>query len=316
MDSNDTTVKARTWDEFIGQRALKLRLGTHIRASIAEERPLEHILLTGPPGSGKTTLAELIAQGTGDPLRAVTMPIDRKALIEILMDFTGGILFLDEIHAMAKKDQEMLLPVLGRGVYVNTRGDEFEIPWLTVIGATTERDKVITPLLERFILRPEVEAYTDTEMGWIVQGMAIKARVNMDPSMARELGAASGGIPRNAKQFVFAARALAATTEDEVTATDVLALCVVDPDGLSELHNRYLALLDSQGGRAGSRTIEGLLQIQPIYARELERLLIGKGFITYTPSGRVLTRSGTLRARREVQRTMYSRTPASKSQGR
>lgn len=307
MDSNDSTVKARTWDEFIGQRALKTRFRTHIKAAIVEERPLEHTILYGPPGSGKSTMAELIAQGTGDPLLALVMPIDRKALVSALLNFEGGVLFLDEIHAMPKKDQEMLLPVLGRGVLVDARGNENAIPWLTVIGATTERDKVITPLFERFIIQTEYEKYTDEELGWIVESMAIKARVNIDHTMARELGAASGGIPRNAKKFVFTARALAATSEREVTAADVLALCMVDPDGLTELHNRYLGVLDSQGGRAGSKTLEGLLRISPIYARDLERLLIEKGFITYTPSGRVLTPAGVRRARGYETRTMYVR---------
>ncbi len=296
-DSNDESLRATTFEDFVGQDAMKLRLNTHIKAALAEKRPLEHILLAGPPGTGKTTMALLIADKLGDPITVLTMPIERKSLLLNLSypTFKGGVLFLDEIHALPKKDQEMLLPILGKGVYVDSRGDEYTIPFLTVIGATTERDKLITPLYQRFVIKPEFEPYTDVQLGDIVARMAKKAGVEMSFEMAVELGAASGGIPRNAKQFVFAARALAATEKHQPTAAGVLDFCGIDADGLGEVHRRYLALGVSQGNVMGQKTITGMLQIPEGHCREVERLLIQKGFLTYSPRGRVITAKGVAR---------------------
>jgi len=236
--SNDESVKPPTWFEFVGQELLKERLMVHIKAAVIGKRPLEHVLLSGPPGSGKTTLANLIPPALYFDCPRLTLNgvgLDRKQLIDRVCppDFRGGVLIIDEIHAMAKKDQEFLLDLLGRGYLGN-----MHFGWITVIGATTERDAIITPLVDRFPLKPEFEPYTDEELGLIVQGMAERIDLDMTTETAQDLGRACGGIPSNAKQFVFAYRALLSTSGKIPEASQVLDLCQVDPDGLPQLHRR------------------------------------------------------------------------------
>lgn len=270
---------------------------------------MEHVLLTAPPGSGKSTMAALIAEELGDPIKSLTVTgIERKHLIRELKipNFRGGVLFLDEIHGLSKKDQEIFLPVLGRNMVMDERGRELLLPWLTVIGATTERDKLITPLVDRFPIVPEFEPYSDEEMADIVGGMAVKAEVHIGREMALGLGGAAGGVPRAAERLVLAVRALRATVED-VTIDMVLDLCSVDADGLTALHLKYLNLLESQDGKAGQKTIESILRIPAGYVRELERLLVERELITYTAAGRVLTSRGEGRIRTKQPVESYTR---------
>lgn len=284
----------RVWSEFIGQSRMKRRLQIHIHAAFQGKRPLEHVLLAGPPGFGKTTLATLIADELTDPITTIVMPMARKPLIRELANFGGGVLFLDEIHALTRRDQELLLPVLDRSVVVDDRGREYPLGWVTVIGATTEPDKMIAPLHDRFAIRPDFVPYTDEQLGEIVLLMAQNADVAIDETMAIALGRAAGGIPRMAKQFVYAARDLAALG-DIPTTEEVLDLCSVDQDGLTSLHQRYLEILGSQSGPVGQKTIEMMLRVPPPVIRDLERLLLSRNLVEYTPGGRQLTPSGLTR---------------------
>lgn len=305
MESNDETVKPQNWNEFIGQPLTTKRLQTHIKAAVIEKRSLEHLLLAGPPGYGKTTLADLVIHDLHDPvLRLHGVGLDRKQMIASIRRpmFVGGVIFIDEIHAIPKRDQEFLLDFLGRGVI----GNEEKFSWVTVVGATTERDLVIKTLYERFIIRPEFETYTDEDLGKIVAGMAKKIRLKIDRPMAEALGRAAGGVPRNAKQFVFAARALLSTAEKMPNAEQVLDFCQVDSDGLGILHLKLMDIVDSQG-KASERTICNQLRITPGYCRELERLLLDHKLLTYSSSGRVLTPTGAARHRGETHTQDWTR---------
>lgn len=279
---------------------MKTRLCVHMDAAKTRVQPLDHVLLSGPAGTGKSTLANLIGAYLNDPVTLLTMPMDRKTLVRAIQAFNGGILFLDEIHALPKRDQELLLPVLSEKVIIDARGRRYQIPWLTVIGATTERDKLIAPLHGRFQIKPEIAPYTDFELGQIVAGMADRMGITLDQETAVTLGTASGGVPRNAEAFILAYRDLT-TNGEGVTAQTVLDLCQVDADGLTEQHRRYLSILSDQGGRAGQKTIEMLLQIPDQIVRELERLLLNRGLIEYGSTGRELTPTGVGRTQgREV----------------
>lgn len=303
FETSAQTLGVQDWEGFVGQDQLKSRLDIHIAAALHDRRPLEHTLLTGPLGSGKTTMARLIGVRTTDPVLELTMPMDRKSLVREIDNWTGGILFLDEIHAL--RDQEMLLPLLTEGYILDSRGIKHQRGWLTVVAATTERDKVIKTLFSRFDITPEFEPYTDEQLGLIVARMARQAEVDLTQEIALALGRASGGIPRNAEHLVLAARALQITGRP-VTAAAVLEFCQTDPDGLTLLHRRYLDVLVAQNGKASQKTLEMLLRLPAEAVRDLERLLLEKELIVYTPTGRELTAKGRAKqAGREAQE--YSR---------
>lgn len=298
---SETLLGPTEWDQFVGQERLKRRLQVHIQAAVHGKRELEHVLLAGPPGFGKTTLSTLIADSLCDRLKTLVMPMSRKALIYELAAFPGGVMFLDEIHAMTKRDQELLLPVMDRGIVVDERGREYAVGWITIVAATTERDKLIGPLHDRFTIRPDFVPYTDDELRQIVSLMAYQADVDLTGEAAVALGKAAGGIPRTARQFVFAARDLASTFGRDPTVEEILDLCETDAEGLTTIHVRYLEILSEQRGQAGQKTIEALLRVPAAYIQELERLLLQRGLIEYTPSGRKLTPEGVQKmVRREI----------------
>lgn len=290
----DDPLRARSWDQFIGQADMRRRLNTHIQAALAERRMLPHVLLAGPPGFGKTTLAQIIGSDLGDRLQFVTMPIDLGPVLRQWQP--GGILFLDEIHRATKAQQEDLLPLLepgsGTEAYIQLKtGGRLSVPHITVIGATTEADKIIPPLYDRFTIKPSFVDYSDEEMGQIVIGMADRMGLDIPDSLAIALGQATGGTPRNAKQLVFAARDLACSGEP-ATLGNILALSGREADGLTVEHLKYLDLLAQQDGRAALPTMSALLRLHPSTVRELERLLLTRGLVQYSPQGRTLTSLG------------------------
>lgn len=283
------------WDGFIGQQKLKRRLDVHITAAVNDERTLDPVFLAGPPGFGKTSLAVIIAERLGVPLTTVKMPVTERALISALRAFRGpGVFFMDEIHALPKGLQEMLLPVVDRSTVVNKRGWEFALEGIMLVAATTERDKVIKPLYDRFPIKPEFGEYSDDEMNRIVTGMAHRAGVKLPKPVMSSLGRAAGGVPRNAEQLVFAARDLRASGTDP-TLAEILTLVEIDQDGLNATHVRYLRSLAEGGGMMGQKTLEMLLRTSPAVLRETERLLISRKYIEYTPSGREITPEGVRR---------------------
>ena len=188
-------IRPETWDDYVGQEAMKDRLAVHISSALIREETLDHILLTGPPGCGKTSLASIIATEFGEPFTSFLMPIKEKALLLFLRQRHGVVLF-DEIHRLSVKQQEALLPLVEDGYYQLDNGDRVYADNLTIIGATTEPEKIIPPLFDRFPIKPPFDDYTADEMRDIVHRMAYASGIELDDMQAAVLGSAAGGVPR------------------------------------------------------------------------------------------------------------------------
>ena len=295
-DPSGDTLRVDSWHDFIGQDRMKTRLAVHIAAALNEGRFLDHVLFAGPPGFGKTSLARILGDEMGAAVQTLTMPVKPKALTALLRQTDwGDIVFFDEIHRAPKSQQEDLLPLLEEG-YVQLPGGA-RLEWGgTIIGATTEPDRLIPPLYDRFPIRPAFEDYTPDQMGAIVAGMAAKAGVDLSPEACVALGQATAGTPRNARSFVKAARDLASTGQP-VTVDTVLDLCDTDPDGLSRQHLEYLRVIAGNGGTAGLKVMTTLLRLSDSMVRELERVLIRYGYVQLSGSGRELTNKGWAKTR-------------------
>lgn len=287
------TVRVSQWDEFIGQEKLKHRLDTHIRASLQEGHVLDHILLVAPPGFGKTALAGIIANRLNKPMNSATLPIRERALIR-LVELSRGLIFLDEIHRASNKEQENYLTLLESGFYSGRNGQRYRpfVTPFTVIAATTEPNKIIPALYDRFPVKPDFDEYTDKNMRDIILGMAGKTGVSMAKEVAWDLGKATCGTPRVAKQFVHAYRDLLAISGINPTAQEVLQFCRITPKGLSKQHVDYLRIIKKNYGPTGLKTLQTHLGLSEAMIRDLERVLLRNDYITYTDRGRELSPEG------------------------
>ena len=270
-----------TWDDYIGQEKLKDRIQIHAKAAVEQGHQMDHVLLSGVAGSGKTSMARLIAEELGTDIFEVTAPLKKNMLKRIVGGFQG-VFFIDEIHRMPAKEQEELLTVLQEG-YFDDGGEKIEAGWLCIVGATTEQDQLIEPLFSRFPIRPKFEDHSDEEMGKIVKGMADRVGIEMSQETADILGLATGGVPRNAKMMVNMARDLGSDDVDTI-----LEKLQLTREGFTEDHVEYVLTLARSGGTAGLNILKAHLRLTNATIVGLERLLVKRKMIEYTKSGRSL----------------------------
>lgn len=280
-----------SFDEFVGQTALKDRLQLLISANGIHGRPLASILLVAPPGVGKTSLAHLIAQEAFVDLEAMTAPVEQTYLKSVI-ESHSGIVFIDEVHDLTRKQQEYLLPVVEDREVATRFGNRLPVD-VTIVAATTEGDKIIRPLWDRFRVKPAFDPYTEEEMIQITLGMARKYDIEVDEEWAAQIAAASLGVPRNVRSLVECAWEMATVNFGTVPSVeDVLAQMRVTPSGLTVEHVRYCEVIRHAGGVAGLDTMRQLLGMPAGHVERLEIDLIRQGLLTRTPSGRQLTGIG------------------------
>lgn len=303
----DSTLRPASWDEYVGQEAIKRNL--HILIDAAKERgtPPEHILFYGPPGLGKTTLAHLIARELGGQLRSTSGPaIERVGdLAALLSNLTpGDILFIDEIHRLSRAIEEVLYPAMESGVLniiigkgPSARTLELPLPPFTLIAATTRVASLSAPLRSRFSGGAfRLEFYTEDDIAAILRRSAKILGIEAEEEGIREIAKRSRATPRTANYLLKRARDYAQLKRIPLSREAVeesLGMLEVDELGLGPLDRKFLlALIDRfSGGPAGVGALAAALSEEPNTLSEVhEPYLLQLGLIERTPRGRVATK--------------------------
>lgn len=306
----DDELRPQKLDEVVGQRKVVDRLRIMLDATKKRKEPLGHLLLDGPPGLGKTTLALALAKELGVECQITSGPslMAPKDLLSYLTNASfGSMLFIDEIHRLPPAVEEFIYPVmedfrvdivLGEGL--NARTINMKLKPFTIIGATTRSGMLTAPLRDRFTFREHLDFYDDLELTEIVSRNARKLRTDISTASATELARRSRGTPRKANNLLRWARDFAtvhhATGQITPEITDsALAMLEVDHLGLESQDRRYLQTLITvfTGGPAGLSAIGHTMNVPPdTLEDEVEPFLLRCGFIQRTPRGRVITSSG------------------------
>ena len=305
-DDLEAHFRPQTLDDFIGQSRAKANLSVFIRAARERGEALDHVLFAGPPGLGKTTLAQIVARELGVNFRATSGPVIAKAgdLAALLTNLEErDVLFIDEIHRLNPAVEEVLYPamedfqldlIIGEGPAA--RSVRIELAKFTLIGATTRTGLLTTPLRDRFGIPVRLEFYTENELLQIVHRGARVLGVAMSDDGAREIARRSRGTPRIAGRLLRRVRDFASVLGVEVVdaalADRALRAMEVDERGLDALDRRYLSCIAENfgGGPVGVETIAAALsESRDALEEVIEPFLIQQGLVARTPRGRVLT---------------------------
>ncbi|MBR4720273.1 MAG: Holliday junction branch migration DNA helicase RuvB [Clostridia bacterium] len=302
-------LRPRELQEYVGQEKVKGNLSVFINAAKDRREPLDHVLLYGPPGLGKTTLAGVIANEMGVNIRITSGPAIEKAgdLAAILTNLSqNDILFIDEIHRMSRTVEEILYPamedfaldiIIGKGP--SAKSIRLDLPKFTLIGATTRAGLLSPPLRDRFGVLARLELYTDEELKRIVKRSAKILNVEIDDGGAGEIASRSRGTPRISNRLLKRVRDFAQVMYDGKITKEVaeksLKEMEIDEQGLDMIDNKMITAMIKNfgGGPVGLETLAATIgeeadTIEDVY----EPYLMQLGYISRTPRGRIVTQAG------------------------